>query len=337
MESIFRQVKKAFLRRSDVSIDSVVAKMHYRVTFLTLLTASLFISSKMFSNDTIMCTQNRMPQPFVDQYCLTTTTFTMDGKIKIQHSEYQWVALVLFIQAATFYFPRLVWKWTENGRISKLIQDLNNPILNRNEQIRQMVNIKQYWLKYQGTHTKLPLAYLLSEALNMANILLQIFLTNSFLGGQFLTYGSSMMDDGKNTNEKIFPTLTKCTITYLGIAGNQENSDIICMLTLNVVHQKVYFILWFWYAILTALTGINTIVKFVTTLSLMLQVKKVVGLIGQPTLTKTIFNYLNNKRRKYLQNIGDAFMLNLLLNNLDSKVTKELLIGHVCNNHNIDV
>ena len=50
-----------------------------------------------------------------------------------------------------------------------------------------------------------------------------------------------------------------------------------------------------------------------------------------------IFNYLNNKRRTYLQNIGDAFMMNMLLQNIDNKTTKEALIFQVCNNQKIDV
>ena len=40
------------------------------------------------------------------------------------HSYYQWMGVFLLLQAACFYFPHLLWKACEGGRIKQLCKDL---------------------------------------------------------------------------------------------------------------------------------------------------------------------------------------------------------------------
>ena len=44
----------------------------------------------------------------------------------IHHSYYQWVPLLLLIQAASFYMPYILYKFAHDNRIPNLIQDLQN-------------------------------------------------------------------------------------------------------------------------------------------------------------------------------------------------------------------
>ena len=335
MESLLRHIKNAFLKKSQVSIDNIVSKLHYRVTCQAMLSVSIFISSKMLCSDSIMCTQDKLPIRFVEQYCQTQTTFSYDGTNKRHHWEYPWVALVLFLQAAAFYIPRFLWKFTENGCVSKLIQDLNNPVLCQEMQGSQMVNIKNYWKQNRGSHTKLPIMFFFCETLNLANIISQIFVTNWFLGGLFFTYGSSVVQfwlssSLDNPMDEVFPTTTKCTISSFATTGQVLNTDILCLLPLNVVHRHLYLIIWMWYCLLTIVTALNTILILPILISQKVTVMAMTGFQNGSTNMNKLHNFFCNKQQTFFENLGDAFMLKLLLQNLTNNKLKQDLIVNVC-------
>lgn len=99
--------------------------------------------------------------------------------------------------------------------------------------------------------------------------LANIFLMDKFLGGAFLTYGievlkySSMNQwDRADPMIKIFPRMTKCRYQLYGPSGTVSNygnsrkwtfepsatnfwfTDLLCILPLNVLNEKVYIFLW---------------------------------------------------------------------------------------------
>jgi hypothetical protein len=51
-----------------------------------------------------------------------------DGRDIKRHGYYQWVGVVLFVQAVSFYVPRFIWTTVEEGRIGSLVQNLRNPL-----------------------------------------------------------------------------------------------------------------------------------------------------------------------------------------------------------------
>ena len=50
------------------------------------------------------------------------------GEEVVYHKYYQWVVFVLFLQAAMFHLPRIIWKHSEGGLMKMLVGDLTNPI-----------------------------------------------------------------------------------------------------------------------------------------------------------------------------------------------------------------
>ena len=46
----------------------------------------------------------------------------------------------------------------------------------------------------------------------------------------------------------------RCHMHLFGPSGTMQNLDGLCVLPLNILHDKVYLILWFWYLILLAVT-----------------------------------------------------------------------------------
>jgi len=82
-----------------------------------------------------------------------------------------------------------------------------------------------------------------------------------FLDGEFLTYGievirfmQSDQEDRVDPMIYIFPRMTKCTFYKFGLSGEVERHDALCILPLNIVNEKIYIFLWFWFIILATLT-----------------------------------------------------------------------------------
>jgi hypothetical protein len=88
-----------------------------------------------------------------------------------------------------------------------------------------------------------------------------MFLMDRFLDGEFLTFGTEVINFMQSNQEDrvdpmiyIFPRMTKCMFYKFGPSGEVERHDAICILPLNIVNEKIYIFLWFWFAFLTTLT-----------------------------------------------------------------------------------
>lgn len=102
--------------------------------------------------------------------------------------------------------------------------------------------------------------YWVCEALCLVNILLQMWLMNSFFDGEFLLYGSRVMNLSETPQEQrfdpmvyVFPRVTKCIFHKYGASGSIQKHDSLCILPLNIVNEKTYIFIWFWYVILLGL------------------------------------------------------------------------------------
>lgn len=93
--------------------------------------------------------------------------------------------------------------------------------------------------------------------------MMNIFMTDKFLGGAFMTYGTdvvafSNMNQENRTDPmvQIFPRVTKCTFHKFGPTGTIQTHDALCILALNILNEKIYIFLWFWFIILAVLSGL---------------------------------------------------------------------------------
>lgn len=103
----------------------------------------------------------------------------------------------------------------------------------------------------------------------MVNISANICFTNKFLGNSFLTYGIKVLNyynnyDGQlNPMEVIFPRIANCNFFKFGPSGTVQNIDVLCILVQNMLNEKIYLFLWFWFFILTILSVLTLIYKLV--------------------------------------------------------------------------
>lgn len=233
-----------------------------------------------------------LPQKMMDWYCWTHGTWTVkeltvdrlrhevahpgvglyDEEIHtlIHHTYYQWVPLVMAITAIAFYVPRFLWKITEGGFMQAVCKEkrFEDP----EEKITRAKCLRQYFLNSKRRNRKYTFNFVFCEVLNLFNVVAQWFATNSFLNGAFYLYGHEIFhyfektspwrlqtpsegeDEHIDPTEAVFPKVTACTFNKHGPSGDIQRIHGLCVLPLNVLNEKIYYLLWFWYVALFAAT-----------------------------------------------------------------------------------
>lgn len=118
------------------------------------------------------------------------------------------------------------------------------------------------------------LQYLICEVLNFIVDIVNIYITDVFLGGRFMRYGTQVMyyyshspslrRDLPNPMCTVFPTVTSCTFHSVGTAAGEQKFNSLCVLSLNIINEKVYLLLWFWLFFMAALTALHLIYRLFT-------------------------------------------------------------------------
>lgn len=130
--------------------------------------------------------------------------------------------------------------------------------------------IKNNFYKHIRVNKKFARRLIFCEILNLANLLLQIYCTNWFLRGQFYDLGIKFWQEDfagrMDVLDTVFPKITKCDFYKYGQSGSIQRHDALCVMALNVVHEKIFVVLWFWYAILLIITIGSLIWRLMTLL-----------------------------------------------------------------------
>lgn len=299
MLKVFEEVKKnVVLKPKTYTIDNFAFQLHYRITALMLLAATVLVTSRQYIGEHIRCiSDDGVPSNVMDTFCFFTATYTVvkhlnssmldakfiahpgvgpigplgvnsDEPIK-RHAYYQWVPFVLFTQALMFYFTHQLWKKFEGNRLRKLVEGLefaaiafgdkeitvgSNTIPAKDTKDDKLRDIRRAFLR--GLYISRTWAFnlIICEFLNCIHVVLQIYMTNSFLSGQFLNLGPEIISNGLDSNidvlDIVFPKVTKCTFHKYGPSGSIQSHDAMCVMALNIINDKIYVMLWFWFLIL---------------------------------------------------------------------------------------
>ena len=163
-----------------------------------------------------------------------------------------------------FYIPHWLWKTWEGGKIDAIVMGLSSPIMREEDRVRKITRLRDYLHSSLNGHNFYASKFLVCEVFNCVNALWQMWFLNRFLGGTFMTYGIDVVNFTEQKQSErtdpmivIFPRVTKCTFEMFGPSGSIVTHDLMCILALNIINEKIFVFLWFWFVILTTLSCIS--------------------------------------------------------------------------------
>ncbi|KAG7209562.1 hypothetical protein KM043_015639 [Ampulex compressa] len=271
-----------YLKWQEIVTDSMVFRMHNHFTAVLLFTCSVIITATQYVGNPISCIVKGLPVDAINTYCWITSTFTMpdafnrqvglevahpgvsndfgDVNARKYYTYYQWVCFVLFFQAILCYIPQWLWNCWEGGLMNALVMGMNHG-LDQEENITKKKNVlMNYLISHIKSHNMYVYRYFVCEALCLVNIIGQLYLMNRFFDGEFLSYGLRVLQFSDAPQEErvdpmvyVFPRVTKCIFHKYGASGTIQKHDSLCILPLNIVNEKTYIFIWFWFTILSVL------------------------------------------------------------------------------------
>jgi len=285
---IFKRAKQL-----DVTAESTVNRIHYRLTCFLILVMTLAVTCPEWVSGTgsiIECLHGgSIPDSVINAYCYIQGTFSVPKHYKDYQIEvgndvsqtgvgpynpykdyiqvkayYQWVPFMLFLQGLMFYIPHIVYKWAEEGKVKNLLGSLKLFQLNKETRKDEEDALAKYFVETMGHHDGWAARILIAHSLYLINVVGQVFFTDCFLGFEFSTYGvyaasflEQETEDRTDPMARVFPRVTKCTFHKYGPSGSIQRHDAQCILPINILNEKIYVFLWFWFGILTCFTIID--------------------------------------------------------------------------------
>lgn len=188
------------------------------------------------------------------------------------------------------------------------------------EELRgKALDVVTYLVRNRFRHQKYFYYFTMFEVVNFLNVIMQVYLVDEFLGGTFTTYGLDVLnysqmeqDDRVDPMVRVFPRMTKCTFHRFGSSGDIQRYDALCILPLNIINEKIYIIMWFWFVFLALVTGLWLLYRLFTFLKPNIRyevLKRRASLVDQDLIR----NVLSRMKS------GDWFIMYMMCKNMDSQ------------------
>ena len=211
---------------------------------------------------------------------------------------YQWVPFMLVLHGFIFLASAKLWKVLEGGLLEQFGTRKEIKLLVEPEEVTKRANqsATRFMSLSRRRNNRYFMQFVLCEFGNIVALTFNFCLIDLFLGGRFKYYGSDVARFLLNKENielypedpmcSAFPTLTACDIRAGGaIPGSVDKQSIICILSQNIINQKIYLALWLWMILLIVSCSLNTIYR--------------ISLVLVPALRKAeLVALINTKRRE---------------------------------------
>merc|ERR1711860_459815 len=267
---------------------------------------------------------------------------------------YQWVVFALVMSAILFRLPAWIWSMLEGGLMAGFYNSNKSlDALREGEDTLRHLAKKEanVFKKFQGKWTTKTyyLKFFVCQCLALLVLYLNFYGTDQFLDNKFELYGYNVVMKSYSYSKEqkrqwidpmcnTFPTRVACQFNYTGSGGRLESINSYCLLSQNIINEKIYLALWFWFVAMFAIMISQLIweVCFLTLPLVDLILKLILPsssgicskyprqfLIGQLTGTR----FLTRNMTAYLQNrsFGDVFILYQLGKNTHPNFFYEML------------
>lgn len=334
-----------YLKTRKVHTDGNVFRLHTTGTVVLLLTFSLLLTTKELVGAPIDCYGSSVPKNVLDSFCWIESTYSVKTLFKLSerntpvypgvgksqegvrdrkyHVYYQWVFFLLFGQAICFYVPRWMWKIWEGGKLAAIVTSLDDKSTISQDKGDPRARVVDFLVLSLNRNNWYFVKYLLCELASVVNVITQMLFTDYVLGGGFLSYGSDVVEWHRETQHELvcptvrsFPRVGMCSFTWYGGSGTVVNTEAVCVLPLNIVNEKVFLVLWFWYILLLITSAFGVVYRLLLATHAPLRCRL---LQARYPGSKSIGDVVRTV------SLGDVFLLSLIGQNVNSIVFGDIV------------
>ncbi|EDV46793.1 innexin inx6 [Drosophila erecta] len=182
---------------------------------------------------------------------------------------YQWVFMILLFQSLLFYFPSFLWKVWEGQRMEQLCCEVGDAlILEVTYRTRLQMLTRYFRAQFAPIHCCYSIKYAFCELLNLLISILNFWLMDVVFNGFWHKYIHALaaipVYDWNLWNlmtSRVFPKVAKCEMFVYGPSGTPNILDILCMLPLNILNEKIFAVLYVWFLFIAMLATINILYR----------------------------------------------------------------------------
>ncbi|VDK70885.1 unnamed protein product [Onchocerca ochengi] len=248
-------------QRSYQSND-IIDRLNYQYTAQIIALTAFTLAATQYVGKPIQCW---VPAQFTgawekytETYCFIKGSYHMplDSEIPQEYSQrdesvigyYQWVPIILALQAFLFYFPSIVWR-TMNFHAGINVKGILNSAAMVKKKFDKSSRLAQVHIAADHLRDALDMQrelrtgsldclrlgkrsgiylvflYLFTKVLYVVNVILQFVILNAFLGPQYTFWGAGILSDiwkGKEWSESgHFPRVTMCDF-HVVLGSNQR-------------------------------------------------------------------------------------------------------------------
>jgi hypothetical protein len=299
--------------------DDFVDRLHHHYTCALLLIFAAIGFLKSFLGEPLQCfvpaNYKASWEKYAESYCFIQHTYYVPWEEDIpmdsdrrtrRHAYYQWVPLLLGLQAFLFYVPSWFWKqlyWKSGFRLDTIVKsamsaqsmrneekkamkidDRDNAVKLVAEQMQEGIEVQRErrvgpWADFQqalGSACGLCMCrkkfgnllvnvYLLTKLLYLVNIAVQMFIVHAFVGAEWRDFPFFGLHLLLNLTRGIdwhasgtFPRVTYCDFKVRVVGQPKPQPHTVqCVLPVNMLNEKIYLVLWFWFVFLFGITIYN--------------------------------------------------------------------------------
>lgn len=188
----------------------------------------------------------------------------------------------MMVQAGTFMLPYRIWKAMEGGLMEEFGTEAKAAILLKDELDDAVVidSVVEKYVKFFRSiwhrNNWYFFMFVLCELLNCSVLFLNFWITDIFLNGKFYYYGWDVIKYTRMTPEEqeiavnpfcsTFPKEVSCTVPNVGAAGGLQNHNGLCVLSQNIINEKMYLAVWFWVVFLVFVIPLLVLYRICTLL-----------------------------------------------------------------------
>lgn len=269
--------------------DDIIDRVNHIYTVIVLIIFSVVVTGGTYIGDSISCWlphEAAGKKHFVETYCWTGSTYHVDdedslssGKVTVIHY-YLWVPIILLFQAFMFKFPNIIWEMANKGsgmnldKISTLSEKTQlEPEENRLETIEHIGNYIERWITANKQKNKdivtrfkpkpgtyLTAIFFMTKIFYCINVICQFYIVSSLMKINFAEYGLKVSSYVESTevmmDPTVFPRVVYCDFPVRQL-HNMLNMTTQCVLPINVLNEKVFMFLWFWFCLVSTLSIVN--------------------------------------------------------------------------------